>query len=261
MSFYELRGRALLKTVAVMDEVVACIFLAASHAAALLGTAGEGKGAKGVKGGKGGKGGKGSGGVHALLLGGQKGLVRLFRVDFSPSGTGALGCLPVGVFGVSSPGLTLCAAAGAGAAAAAAAAVADAAAPSQAIGSMLYLPSRAQIVCVTRDAHFFHFSLPGAAAPTPALSAARQYTGSHDEVLDIVCLPALRGTFGAKGQGRGRGRGGRLAVATNSHIVRIVYQAGDGDEGGGGEGEGDGAYQLLYGHTDIVLALDASPDG
>lgn len=248
MSFYELRGRLLLKTVAVMDEVEACVFLGAGHAEALLGTgAGEGKGAK-AKAGKGAakgpsKGGAGAG-VHALLLGGQKGLVRLFRVDFV-AGT-ALGCVPLGVFGVSSPGLIVGAAAGAGA---------DGAGPSQAIGSMLYLPSLDQVVCVTRDAHFFHFSLtqPG------RVDGARQYTGSHDEVLDIVCLPSVR-TRGDAGS-HNQGQGPRLAIATNSHIVRIVAQGGPAGPEDEGAGAGEGAYQLLYGHTDIVLALDASPDG
>lgn len=248
MSFYELRGRLLLKTVAVMDEVEACVFLGAGHAEALLGTgaeAGEGKGAK-AKAGKGAAKGpsKGGAGVHALLLGGQKGLVRLFRVDFAAGA--ALGCVPLGVFGVSSPGLTVGAAAGAGA---------DGAGPSQAIGSMLYLPSLDQVVCVTRDAHFFHFSLtqPG------RLDGARQYTGSHDEVLDIVCLPSVRarGDAGSHNQAQGQGQGPRLAIATNSHIVRIVAQGGP----AGPDDEGAGAYQLLYGHTDIVLALDASTDG
>ena len=244
MSFYELRGRQLLKTVAVMDEIEGAVFLSEAHAARLLGlqapAQSTGNGApKTSQGGKA-KLGKASGGpsTHVLVVGGSRGQVRLNKVVFADGG---LACTPLGSFGVSSVGMSVSSTGSSSSSSGSGSSSSSA----QAIGSLHYLASSGQVMCVTADSHFFHFAIqPG------AMSASRQYTGSHDEVLDIACL--------AGGGGSGGGGSGRLAVATNSPIVRVVAAG----LGGGGELGGAGAgYQLLYGHTDIVLALDASPDG
>jgi len=105
----------------------------------------------------------------------------------------------------------------------------------QPINSIHYLQSKDQLLISTKDSNFFGFHLKGT-----SILADRQFVGSHDDVLDISCLPEYKRHDGVVQA--------RLAVATNSAVVRLM-------------GCGSSECQLLYGHTDIVLALDSSVDG
>jgi hypothetical protein len=74
------------------------------------------------------------------------------------------------------------------------------------------------------------------------LRSNKQLIGNYDDILDMVVLPRLDGTANDDCE-----EGVRLAVITNSNQVRVV------DE--------NFCSRPLDGHTDIVLAVDCSPDG
>lgn len=222
MNFYEMRDKKLLKTIAVMDEVESAVFLGAQHSLTLLGY-GSGPGSSSSSSGK-----KKDSSAHVLIIGGEKGIVRLYKVVLEGKNAASFSCTPLAAFSVNDAGL----------ADIAVSSVSNSFSGSigQSISSIHYLASKSQLMFATSDSHFFFFDLKGT-----SIFANRQFIGSHDDVLDISCLPefssATHGVVPAK-----------LAVATNSAIVRLMTC-------------GSSDCQLLYGHTDVVLALDASTDG
>jgi hypothetical protein len=109
------------------------------------------------------------------------------------------------------------------------------------INNVNYLTEKTQLLFITSDSHFFFFDIKA-----NAVTASKQFIGSHDDILDMACLPPFQSSEDE--EDRVRTVGARLAVATNSAIVRIVS---------GGSSE----CHLLFGHSDIVLALDANSDG
>mgnify|MGYP003706098197 CR=1 FL=1 len=86
---------------------------------------------------------------------------------------------------------------------------------------------------------------------------SRQLIGTHDDILDICCIPTYKN--GKKDY--------NLAVASNSPHIRITnmltntININQQDENVTSTFSEESSSILLYGHTDIVLALDASPDG
>lgn len=71
-----------------------------------------------------------------------------------------------------------------------------------------------------------------------AVLPSKLLVGSHGDVLDMVALPLV---------GQSSIRAFQLALITNSVQVRVVDQ--------------DFSCWVLDGHRDIVLSIDASPDG
>ena len=218
-----------------MDEVEGAVFLNSKHASALLGHAG-GKGKN-----RSAQTTEPSTSVHVLVLGGEKGLVRIFKVALEGKSAASFSCTPLATFGVHELGLTDIAGSGGGVGGGGGGKSEKA---PHSINSIHYLETKSELLLSTKDAHFFSFRLKGG-----SILAKRQFVGSHDDVLDISCLPERRGSLqqGAEG-GDSAAAPARLAVATNSAVVRLMSC-------------GSSECQLLHGHTDIVLALDSSLDG
>lgn len=68
------------------------------------------------------------------------------------------------------------------------------------------------------------------------LSLTKQIVGNFDDILDLVLIPSEHSNISSK-----------VAVISNSNQVRIM--------------DDSFASSPLDGHSDIVLAADASPDG
>ena len=226
MNFYELRDRKLLKTVAVMDEVEGAVFLNSQHAKALLGgaVAAKGKSRSAAS--------DAGGTAHVLIIGGEKGVVRLYKVVLEGKNASSFACMPLCAFGVHESGLTDVL--GGNSTSSSSGGINSVTA--QSINSIHYLQSKNQLLLSTKDSHFFSFRLQGS-----SILADRQFVGSHDDVLDISCLPEHKSP--SLGVVRAR-----LAVATNSAVGRLMSC-------------GSSECQLLYGHSDIVLAWASSGAG
>jgi U3 small nucleolar RNA-associated protein 13 len=100
-----------------------------------------------------------------------------------------------------------------------------------------------QIVSVTDD-HFFHF-WRSSDLPTNPMRKCKQIVGYNDEIIDLKLIPHSDGVPGASPE---TPRATRVAMVANSDQIRCFdLSTFDCD--------------LLYGHSNIVLACDVSPDG
>jgi len=240
-----------------MDELEACFFLNAQHAQLVLGTA--------------------SG--HVFVTGGSRGALRFYSVTHAYSASAGkkstFSCVPLAVIPVSGAGgnlRTFISRQGM----AALPPKADEGTEIQAISGLLYLPERphSQIVAITADQTFccYELSAPAAtlpaaakgskksstaaaAAPEAELVLTRQLVGTHDDILDLCCLPTrnygLHGALAPKSY--------QLAIASNSPHIRLTDMLTKGQ--GQGQAGAESRSMLLYGHADVVLALDGSPNG
>jgi U3 small nucleolar RNA-associated protein 13 len=108
-----------------------------------------------------------------------------------------------------------------------------------------YLPINSTIVSIHADQNILFHSLSDA-------SLRHQFIGFNDEIVDAAFLttPPISPPLNSKSGGLDRARrpDDRLAVATNSSLIRI-YEASGLDA------------CLLEGHNEIVLCLDRSNDG
>jgi hypothetical protein len=95
------------------------------------------------------------------------------------------------------------------------------------------------------------------------LVLTRQLVGTHDDILDVCCLATHDFSHGGR-------KSYQLAIASNSPYIRLTDMlTTHGGGGGGGKAVSDShtgvarvsRSLLLYGHADLVLALDGSPDG
>jgi hypothetical protein len=150
----------------------------------------------------------------------------------------------------------------------------------QPISGLLYLPERphSQIVAITADQTLCCYELstrPPAAAEVAVLSKraaaaastatpeaelvlTRQLVGTHDDILDLCCLP----THDYATHGKRAGKSYQLAIASNSPHIRLTDMLTK-TRASGEKGAEETASRsvLLYGHADVVLALDGSPNG
>ena len=112
-------------------------------------------------------------------------------------------------------------------------------------GFASYLPTNSTIVSIHADQNILFHSLSDA-------SLHRQFIGFNDEIVDAAFLttPQNLPPLNSKNEGLDRVRKAddRLAVATNSSLIRI-YNASGLDA------------RLLEGHNDVVLCLGCSNDG
>jgi hypothetical protein len=239
-----------------MDELEACVFLSRQHASRITGSDTD----------------------HVLVCGGAKGVLRLFVVRYHAHNSrtkktkeaSSFECLPLMVMAitgehssfrtyippiidgqVSSVSLSKKSN--------------DSVGEIHGILNLMYLPDRkhSQIVAVTSDQTFCCFEIATGSEDdpssdsdensrveekdgTPSLVLSRQLVGTHDDILDICCMPTRNGAH----------KDYLLAIASNSPHIRLTNMLTDGS---------DIAHEstsiLLYGHSDIVLALDGSPDG
>merc|ERR1711871_1503802 len=109
--------------------------------------------------------------------------------------------------------------------------------------SILCRKDKKQIISVT-DEHFFLFwnatDMPGA-----KMEKCKQIVGYNDEIIDLTFLPS---PASINGNPPSQLEANKVAMAANSDQLRI-FDLSTFD------------CQLLYGHADIVLACDVSPDG
>ena len=111
------------------------------------------------------------------------------------------------------------------------------------ITSILCRTQEKQIISVT-DEHFFLFwNAPD--MPETQMKKCKQIVGYNDEIIDLVFLPIPASTNGHPPL---KQEANKIAMAANSDQLRIFDLTSFDCE-------------LLYGHTDIVLACDVSPDG
>ena len=223
---------------AVMDEVEAVIFLTSHHAQALLGLSSgvksDKKKSNSNNASRGGSEHNNHNHSHVLLLGGEKGVIRIYKVVLEGKIASSFQCIPLATIGVNEMGTRVI---GSSSSSFDSSSVGtETSITMQSINTIHYLPSKGELLVSTKDAHFFGFKLQG-----ESIVPNRQYVGSHDDVLDMSYLPEHRSPMLGVVKPK-------LAVATNSSVVRIMSC-------------GSGECRLLHGHTDIVLALDTSPDG
>ncbi|EPQ29443.1 uncharacterized protein PFL1_03198 [Pseudozyma flocculosa PF-1] len=124
----------------------------------------------------------------------------------------------------------------------------DDAEETRAITAVHYLPATASLVSVHADQNIVVRSVAslspalstadGAAAALPPLTKTRQMVGFNDEIVDVALLSA-----------RGEASETHVALATNSRSIRVYTIDSE-----------DHDVSLLYGHSDVVLCLDRSPD-
>ena len=262
-----------------MDELEAAVFLSRAHAAAITGSDTD----------------------HVLVCGGSRGVLRFFVVRYScnKSGSGkkaaashSFSCQPLFIMSITGedarhrtvvPRLD----AEGKAETPAAAKKTDGGEEVHGISSIIYLPNRqhSQLVAITADQTFCCYELQSSgsatsasASGTPSKSSSskkkktasagagpgagetamvlsRQLVGTHDDILDVCCLPSVDRKTHKKDY--------LLAIASNSPHIRLTNMltgSATTSAANGGSVE-EATSLLLYGHTDIVLALDGSPNG
>lgn len=110
---------------------------------------------------------------------------------------------------------------------------------------MIYHADRAELVVLTGDQNIYSYSLQR--NDGTKLMCTRQLSGCNEDILDLCILPAASPAAFC-----------RVAVVTNSSQVRLLSYGCD-------ESDTDAPFftsaAALDGHTDIVLAVDTSPDG
>lgn len=248
-----------------MDELEGCFFLTAPHAQQVLGAgAGTGTGT----------------GQHVFVTGGSRGALRLFAVShtFHAGKKSVFSCLPLVVIPVSGTGGTLRTSIPRHGMDSLPPKV-DETKEIQPISGLLYLPERphSQIVAITADQTLCCYELstsqPAAAevavlskraaaastaTPEAELVLTRQLVGTHDDILDLCCLP----THDYATHGKRAGKSYQLAIASNSPHIRLTDMLTK-TRASGEKGAEETASRsvLLYGHADVVLALDGSPNG
>ena len=111
------------------------------------------------------------------------------------------------------------------------------------ITALLCRRSKSQIVSITEE-HFFHFWRSGD-VPLKPMQKCKQIVGYNDEIIDLKFIPTSSGVPGEAPETK---RSDRIVMAANSDQLRSFHlQTFD--------------CELMYGHKDIVLACDVSPDG
>ena len=293
MNFYEMRTHRHLRTVAAMDELESARFLPAKQAKLLLGLTTSGSSSDGGKAKKGLKQKQVSvidGGCHHVLVcGGQTGLLRLFHVLYHAAPKAGKGsnaghtfsCIPLLALAPSGPSIVHRASFALGLPGASdkwgeevdggvgghegggkgtpttTTSRADTGACTS-IENLLLGPDH--LTVVTADQSFITYSVvAGAASRGLALRLSRQLVGTHDDILDLSLLqpspPAGTDTGGTDTGGTGT-KGLCAVAATNSphiHAIDLPYPPSD--------AASEAGCRLMYGHTDVVLAVDAAPDG
>ena len=111
------------------------------------------------------------------------------------------------------------------------------------ITSLLCRKYKKQIISVT-DEHFFLF-WNASNMPKDKMKKCKQIVGYNDEIIDLVFLPSPSSINGNPPRQQ---ESSKIAMTANSDQLR-VFDLNTFD------------CELLYGHTDIVLACDVSPDG
>ncbi|KAN0065412.1 U3 small nucleolar RNA-associated protein 13 [Thecaphora frezii] len=113
----------------------------------------------------------------------------------------------------------------------------DEAEETRAITAIQHIALTSTLVSVHADQNIVMRSVAADSALSP-LTRVRQMVGFNDEIVDLALLAAL-----------GESEETHVALATNSNSIR-VYNIDSQDHN----------VSLLYGHSDVVLCLDRSPD-
>lgn len=141
--------------------------------------------------------------------------------------------------------------------------------PLNAITALYYVPDRSQVVVTTADHNIITCSVSSDAEndrpsrelldkssgtiTETGLQVTRTIVGSHDDILDMVAIPAYQSSStsadnAGDNTNESKGWSGRIALVSNSTQVRIVKTD-------------DMTCTSLEGHSDIILCVDVSPDG
>jgi WD40 repeat protein len=280
INFYNTRTHSHLHTTACMDELETCFFMNTEHTENILGKNTFDSNTNMYS--------------HVFVAAGARGVLRIYSVTYSYSASkrenaGAFTCallvmMPVSGSEVSArtciPRIGL----------STVPARADDEQEVQAISKLLYMPhcSHTHVVAVTADQSFSCYELcsspqqskqdhmqnvesaskskkrraeTAAATQQTEMVLRRQLVGTHDDILDLCCLPILEnhrqdnGTFSVQ-------KHYQLAIASNSPYIRLTDMLPSKDIiDDRNSTRRSNRSVMLYGHTDVVLALDGSPDG
>jgi len=255
VNFYDLKKKSAivhLKTVAVMDELEGVVILSFEDSSSILGISSAAKPSKkptlksALKGGNSAaKQSDDSEQPLVLVCAGEKGLLRLYKVTFEKRAE--LVCLPLYQISLSHATSVV------------PTSVSSSSALLRSITGLHYLSSMSELVAVTTDHNFCSYRIrersPDDDAATPVINLERQIVGYNDDILDIAFVPraAAKSANGDEEADENvmdvvsSPKPFLLAVVTNSPTVRLMDQS--------------FGFSLLDGHEDIVLAVDACPDG
>ena len=235
LNFYELRNNVHIKTVPVMEELSSACLLNVEDSASILSSV-SGKKEKFSS--------PSDPGVNILITAGQGGLLRLFRVEMNGKDVSSFSCVPVTQVGPYDDVMER----------------ADYSNELNSINAMHYLPLHHHIVSMTADYNIMSYQLAKGGkkknldiAGGRALWLHRHLIGCNDDILDMAVLnPSNDNDEGRKDTSDENSdhthHRTKFAVVTNSAQVRLM----------------DGSNfecASLNGHSDIVLAIDATPDG
>jgi U3 small nucleolar RNA-associated protein 13 len=125
---------------------------------------------------------------------------------------------------------------------------------SNSISTLLYLPVTGEIIAATADYNFNSYTIDsissiynGTDDNKSRVIANRQIVGCNDDILDITFIPRYTNNDDEDDDCNKNSNEFTLAMATNSPLVRLMDES--------------FSCSLLDGHTDIVLSVDASPNG
>lgn len=277
LNFYDMKKKSNiihLKTVAVMDELEGVVILNVEHSNSILGlpvwttnnnnnnnnnnnTKSSSKKASS----------KGGNAAHeeengqplVLVCAGEKGLLRLYKITYVKGSE--LSCIPLYQISLSSTSTSLLSSSSSSSSSTSSSTASSALLRS--ITCLHYVESSSELVAVTTDHNFCSYQVskrsPHDDATTPVLRQARQLVGFNDDILDIAYVPRNKTKSVHEDNNNDDDKGDderdtatsaqsfQLAVVTNSPSVRLMDQS--------------FGFSLLDGHEDIVLAVDACPDG
>ena len=237
-----------IKTIPVMDELSAVILLSKQDSASILNSSSSGARRKGETSSI------SAPSVHVLVTAGQKGLLRLFRMEMNGKDISSFSCTPLSHIGPYDDFLEK----------------SNSNHELNAITTMHYLPLHHHIVAMTADYNIMTYRLnkrhkkqDDDLSGSGVLLLYRHLIGCNDDILDMAILNSPRAIDdgedgdenntgveeeGSENDGGGTQQNVTYAVVTNSAQVRLMDSA-------------NFACVSLNGHHDTVLAIDASPDG
>ena len=221
LNFYSLEKLEHIKTIAVMEEIEGVQILKDEHSSQILKINSKSNKAKDSK------------VQNVLVTGGKNGAVKIYKIemvgrDKSTFAYELLLQIPLSNF------------ANVG--------------QSNSISTLLYLPVTGEIIAATADYNFNSYTIDsissiynGTDDNKSRVIANRQIVGCNDDILDITFIPRYTNNDDEDDDCNKNSNEFTLAMATNSPLVRLMDES--------------FSCSLLDGHTDIVLSVDASPNG
>ena len=221
LNFYNLEKLEHIKTIAVMEEIEGVQILKDEHTTQILKINSKSNKAKDLK------------VQNVLVTGGKNGIVKIYKIEMTGKDKFTFAYELLLQIPVSHTGANV--------------------GQSNSISTLLYLPITGEIIAATADYNFNSYTIENISNiyndiddNKSRVFANRQIVGCNDDILDIAFIPKYSNDDEDDDYIKNSDEF-TLAMATNSPLVRLMDES--------------FSCSLLDGHTDIVLSVDASPNG